>query len=157
MAYGYTLNYMKILAENKKALFDYEILETIEAGLKLSGHEVKSAKMGQINLKGAFVNFHKDEAWLTGAYITKYKMAGNLPDYEPDHTRKLLLHHKQISYLQGKQMEKGLTIVPLKVYTSDRLIKVEIGIGRGRKKYDKKEVLKKRDVDREIRRVLKNG
>jgi len=147
---------MKIFANNKKALFDYEIVENIEAGLELTGYEVKSVKNGNINLKGAFVNFYKNEAWLTGAHIQKYKMAGLMPDYDPERRRKLLLHKKQIQYLQGKSLEKGLTIVPLKVYTNDRLIKVDIGIGRGRKLYNKKEYLKKRDVDREIDRTLKN-
>jgi len=146
---------MKILTKNKKALFDYEILENIEAGLELTGQEVKSVKNGNVNLKGAFVNFYKNEAWLSGSYIQKYKMAGSIPDYDPERRRKLLLHKKQINYLQSKSLEKGLTIVPLKVYTNDRLIKLEIGVGRGRKHYDKKEHLKQRDTDREIARTLK--
>jgi len=147
---------MKILAVNKKAQFDYEILDTLEAGLELAGYEVKSVKNGNINLKGAFVNFYSNEAYLTGAHIQKYKMAGVLPDYDPERRRKLLLHKKQIQYLQGKSLEKGLTIVPLKVYTNDRLVKVEIGIGQGRKLYNKKEHIKTRDVNREIARTLKN-
>lgn len=146
---------MSVLAENKKALFDYEILEKIEAGLELSGQEVKSAKNGAINIKGSFIAFHDNQAWLTNAHITKYKMAGLLPDYDPDRSRRLLLHKKQIRYLTGKSQEKGLTIVPIKVYTKDRLIKIELGVGHGRKSFDKREVLKKRAVDLDIKRGLK--
>src|SRR3989338_3454387 len=141
------------LAENKKALFDYEILEKLEAGLKLSGQETKSAKMGQINLKGAYVTFHNGKAYVLNMHINKYKPAGPLPDYDPTHTRPLLLRKKEIAYLQGKAMEKGLTNVPLRVYTKDRLIKVEIGIGRGRKTYDKRDVIKKRDIIRETNKI----
>ena len=147
---------MPILAENKKALFDYEILEKYEAGLALTGQETKSAKMGQINLKGSYVTFHNGKAYVLNMHINKYKAAGPLPDYDPTHTRQLLLHKKEIAYLQGKSMEKGLTIVPLQVYTKDRLIKVEIGIGRGRKTYDKRDVIKKRDIIRETNKILKS-
>lgn len=147
---------MNNLSENKKALFDYEILEKCEAGLQLSGQEVKSAKQGAINIKGAFVVFKQNQAYLTNAHISKYKQAGNLLDYDPTRSRRLLLHKSQIKHLIGKSQEKGLTIVPLKVYTKDRLIKVEIGVGRGRKIFDKREVIKKREINREIRRSLKN-
>ena len=147
---------MPVLAENKKALFDYEILEKYEAGLALTGQETKSAKMGQINLKGSYVTFHNGKAYVLNMHINKYKAAGPLPDYDPTHTRQLLLHKKEIAYLQGKSMEKGLTIVPLQVYTKDRLIKVEIGIGRGRKTYDKRDVIKKRDIIRETNKILKS-
>lgn len=141
------------LAENKKALFDYEILEKIEAGLVLTGQETKSVKMGQINLKGSYVTFHKGKALILNMHINKYKPAGPLPDYDPTRSRELLLHKKQMAYLQGKSMEKGLTIIPLRVYTNGRLIKIEIGVGRGRKTYDKREVIKKRDVAKEIARA----
>ena len=138
------------LAENKKALFDYEILEKFEAGLVLSGQEVKSAKMGQINLKGSYVTFHNGKAFVLNMHINKYKAAGPLPDYDPTHSRQLLLRKKQIAYLQGKSMEKGLTIVALRVYTKQRLIKLEIAVARGRKTYDKREVIKKRELKREL-------
>jgi len=147
---------MPILATNKKANFDYEILEKQEAGIELKGHEVKSVKQGSINLKGAFVSFYQNQAWLNNAHISKYKQAGNLKDYDPTRRRKLLLHRKQIKYLLGKSQEKGLTIIPLSVYTKDRLIKLEIGIGKGKKKYDKRETIKKRDIEREIARKIKN-
>jgi len=145
---------MSVLAKNKKALFDYEILDKTEAGLVLSGAETKSVKNGNLTLKGTFVTFHNDEAYLTGAHISKYGPSGNV-DYEPDRSRKLLLKKKQIRYLAGKSQEKGLTIVPLSVYTKNRFIKVEIAVGRGRHKYDKREVIKKRDTDREVKRILK--
>ncbi len=146
---------MPTYAKNKKALFDYDILDTLEAGLVLSGAEVKSVRNGQINLKGAFVTFHKNEALLTNAHISKYKNAGNLDSYDPTKSRKLLLKAKQIAYLQGKSQEKGLTIVPLSVYTKGRRIKVEIGVGKGKKKYDKKETKKRRDIEREAQRSIK--
>lgn len=144
---------MPTLAENKKALFDYEILEKYEAGLELTGQEVKSAKMGQINLKGSYVTFHNSKPYVLNMHINKYKPAGPLPDYEPTRTRQLLLRKKEIAYLQGKSMEKGLTIVPLRVYTKQRLLKIEIAVARGRKTFDKRAVLKERDIKREIVRA----
>ncbi len=144
------------LAENKKALFDYEILEKLEAGLKLTGQEVKSAKMGQINLKGSFVTFHNNEAYVTNMHINKYKAAGPLPDYDPTHSRQLLIRKKQIAYLQAKSQEKGLTILPLSVYTKGRLIKIEVAIARGKKLYDKRESIKNRELKRELDRARKN-
>ncbi len=151
-----TKNDMPALAENKKALFDYEILEKYEAGLSLTGQEVKSAKMGQINLKGSYVTFHNGKAYVLNMHINKYKSAGPLPDYDPTHTRQLLLHKKEIAYLQGKSMEKGLTIVPLQVYTKQRLLKIEVAVARGRKTFDKREVIKTRELKRELDRARKN-
>jgi len=147
---------MPVLAENKKALFDYEILEKYEAGLKLSGQEVKSAKMGQINLKGSYVTFHNGKAYVLNMHINKYKPAGPMPDYDPTHTRQLLLHKKEIAYLQGKSMEKGLTILPLQVYTKQRLLKIEVAVARGKKTYDKREAIKTRELKRELDRARKN-
>lgn len=142
-------------AKNKKAYFDYEILETLEAGLVLTGNETKSIRTGHANMKGSFVAFHKDEAYLTNMHISKYKYSGSLPNYVPDRSRKLLLKAKEISYLRWKSQEKGLTIVPLSLYTKGRRIKVEIGVARGKKKYDKRESLKRRDLDREARRAAR--
>src|SRR3989338_4458992 len=144
------------LAENKKALFDYDILEKYEAGLALTGQEVKSARLGQIALKGSYVTFHNSKAYVLNMHINKYKAAGPLPDYDPTHTRQLLLHKKEIAYLQGKAMEKGLTIVPLSVYTKQRLLKIEVAVARGRKTFDKREVIKKRELKRELDRARKN-
>ncbi|OGH84423.1 MAG: SsrA-binding protein [Candidatus Magasanikbacteria bacterium RIFOXYA2_FULL_44_8] len=146
---------MTQLAVNKKALFDYEILEKYEAGLVLSGQEVKSVRSGHMSLKGAYVTFHNGEALLTGAHITRYKPAGPLPDYDPERSRKILLKAREVRYLQGKTQEKGLTIIPVSVYTKNHFIKVEIAVGQGRHKYDKREVIKKRDTEREMKRSLK--
>jgi len=145
------------LAENKKAFFDYEIMEKYDAGLVLSGQETKSAKQGQINLKGAFVTFHNKQAFVTNMHISKYKPAGPLPDYDPTQSRKLLLRKREIAYLQGKSLEKGLTIVPLKVYTKDRLIKIEIAVARGKHNYDKREAIKQKDIKREMAQAKKGG
>ncbi len=144
------------LSSNKKAFFDYEILEKFQAGLVLTGQEVKSVKAGHMSLKGTYVTFHNGDAYLTNANITKYPQAGLLPDYEPTASRRLLLRKREIRYLQGKLAEKGLTIVPLSVYTKNRLIKVEIAVGRGKKQYDKRDTIKKRDTEREMKRSLKS-
>lgn len=146
---------MANLAENRTAFFDYDILETYEAGLVLTGQEVKSVKQGHLNLKGAYVTFHNGEATLLNAHISPYKQAGHLPDFDPTMTRHLLLHKREIANLQGKAAEKGLTIVPLKVYTKGRLIKVSIGVARGRHQYDKREMLKDRAIAREARQTAK--
>ncbi|PIT88102.1 MAG: SsrA-binding protein [Candidatus Magasanikbacteria bacterium CG10_big_fil_rev_8_21_14_0_10_36_32] len=147
---------MNNLADNKKAFFDYEILEKLEAGIVLSGQETKSVKNGQASLKGTFVTFHKNNAFLTNMNISPYKQAGPLPEYEPTKSRRLLLHKREIDYLREKSQEQGLTIVPLRVYTKNRFIKVEIAVARGKKQYDKRETIKNRDTEREIRRTLKN-
>lgn len=144
------------LTENKKAFFDYEILEKLEAGLVLTGPEVKSAKAGHMNLRGSFVTFHGSDALLTNAHISAYQPAGPNPDYDPTHSRRLLLKKKEIDYLRAKSQEKGLTIVPLKVYTKNRFVKVEVGVARGKKQFDKRESIKKRDSAKEVKRTLKN-
>ncbi len=148
---------MPTYAENKKAKFDYEILEKYEAGLVLSGMEVKSIRAGHISLKGAFITFHGNIAMLTNAHIAKYKYAGKALDYEPERSRKILLKKREINHLRGKMQEKGLTIIPISVYTKGRHIKVEIAICRGKKKYDKRESIKKREVHIEMARKMKDG
>lgn len=148
---------MPTYATNKKAKFDYEILDTIEAGLVLTGSEVKSIRTGHLSMKGSFVTFKGDEAMLTNVHIPKYKYSGKLLNYDPERSRKLLLKKKQIDYLRGKSQEKGLTIVPISVYTKGRHIKVEIAIGRGKKKYDKRESIKKREVKKEMARKIKEN
>jgi len=143
---------------NKNAHFSYEILDAFEAGLVLLGHEVKSIKSGQMSLKGAYISLThepKPELFLVNAHVSPYKNAGPLPDYVPTRPRKLLLDKRTINSLIGKLEQKGLTIIPLKVYTKRNLVKIEIGLARGKKLYEKKESIKKRDVDREIRRTLK--
>jgi SsrA-binding protein len=141
-------------ARNKKARFDYDILEQIEAGLILTGPEVKAVRAGQVKLVGGFVSFYRDEAFLNNAHISKYKYA-TLDSYDPDRSRKLLLSKKEIAYLRGKSQERGLTVVPLSIYTKGRLIKVGLGIGRGKKLHDKRRTIKKREQDREMRRAVK--
>jgi SsrA-binding protein len=147
---------MPNLAENRQARYDYHIIETIEAGLKLTGPEVKSTKNGSINLKGSFVTFHNNFAFLTNAHIAPYKFAGEQPDYEPTRGRILLLKKKELAYLRGKALEKGLTVIPLKVYTKQHLIKIELGVGRGKKQFNKKETIKERDINRDTKQALKN-
>jgi len=146
---------MPQLAQNKKARFDYEILETYEAGLVLSGQEVKSIRAGGAKLTGSFVTFHGEQARLTNASIGKYAYAGNAESYDPTQSRKLLLKKKELHYLRERTEEKGLTIIPLSLYTKGSKIKIEIAIVRGKKKYDKKEAIKKRDVQREMKRAMK--
>lgn len=146
---------MKILALNKRARYDYEILETFEAGLALYGFEVKSVKNGHIGLQGAYVVIKGSEAYLLNATISPYQSKNTPSDYESTRSRKLLLHKKEIKYLIGKSQEKGLTLVPIQVYTKKDKIKLEFGVGRGKRKTDKRELIKKREAQREIERSLK--
>lgn len=151
---------MKIFAENKKAYFNYEILEKFEAGISLIGQEVKSIKSGRINLAGSYVALRDNEVFLVGCSIPPYQPKNAPKDYNPERSRKLLLKKPEIKYLIGKVKQKGLTLVPLKVYTKDgkmtsSRIKLEFGIAKGKKKFDKRELIKKRDVEKEIKRELK--
>ncbi|OGY42253.1 MAG: SsrA-binding protein [Candidatus Buchananbacteria bacterium RBG_13_36_9] len=149
---------MPTLAVNKKARFDYEILETFEAGIVLSGQEVKAAKAGQVSLTSAYVVADSQRNLsLINAAISPYKMAGPLPNYDPGRSRRLLLHRKEIDYLAGKIQQSGLTLVPLSLYTKHNKIKLEIGLARGKKKYDKRQTIRKRDDQRQINRILKNN
>jgi len=145
---------MKVYAENRKARFNYQILEEYEAGVVLSGAEVKSIRQGHISLKEAFATVRAGEIWLTNAHISPYKPA-RLEGYEPTRSRKLLLRQGEIVKLIGKNQEQGLTLVPLRVYDKNGKIKIEIGLGKGKKKYDKRETIKKRDQEQEIKRSLK--
>jgi len=147
---------MPTYSKNRKAYHDFEILDTLEAGLALTGPEVKSVRNGQINLKGAFITFHKGSPMLTNASISKYAHA-TIPTYQPDRSRAILLHKKQIDYIRGKSQENGLTIVPLSVYTKGPLIKLEIGVAKGKKQYDKRRTIKEREGKRAIRRALKGN
>ncbi|MEK7087342.1 MAG: SsrA-binding protein SmpB [Patescibacteria group bacterium] len=148
---------MSAFAENRKAYFDYEILEKFEAGLVLSGAEVKSIKGGRMNLTGSYVNFHNSEPYLIGASIAPYQPKNQPSDYNPSRSRKLLLNKKEIDYLIGKTKQKGLTLMPLKAYNKGRKIKIEIGLARGKKQYDKRSVISKREAARKIERELKKG
>jgi len=142
-------------AENRKARFDYEILEKYEAGIELLGTEVKSVRGGQMSLEGAFVIIRGGEAFLINANIPPYQIKNAPKDYDPLRNRKLLLTKKEIAELARSEKNKSLTIVPISVYNKGRKIKVEIALVKGKKKFDKRETLKKRDTDREIRRTLK--
>ncbi|MDP2910177.1 MAG: SsrA-binding protein SmpB [bacterium] len=146
---------MKLLAENTKARFDYQVLETFEAGLILIGQEVKAIKNGRISLRASYIVFKGEELYLIGANIPPYQPKNASPDYDPERSRKLLLKKPEIKYLIGKTKERGLTLIPLKVYTKYAKIKLEFGIAKGRKKPDKRELIKKREADRIIERELK--
>ena len=145
---------MPQLANNKRGTFDYEILDKMEVGIVLSGQEVKSVKLGQINLRGSYVTVRGNEAFLLNAHIPQYAKASRLGAYDPYRTRKLLMHKKEISSLIGKIKEKGLTMIPLSVYTIHNRIKLEIALGRSKKAPDKRESIKKRELDRRIRREV---
>lgn len=147
--------HMKVLATNKKAYHDYEILEKYEAGIVLKGTEVKSAKNGRINLRDSFIRINNGEAFLLNCHISPYEQ-GNIMNHDPTRTRKLLLHKREIERLAGKVQEKGLTLVPLRVYLKNNLVKVEVALAKGKKLHDKREAIKKKDLDREISRTLKN-
>jgi len=142
-------------AENRKARFNYEILEKYEAGIELLGTEVKSIRNSQISLEGAFVVVRGGEAFLINANIPPYQPLNAPKDYDPLKNRKLLLTKKEIAELTGSEKNKSLTIVPLSVYNKGRKIKVEIALVKGKKKFDKRETIKKRDTEREVRREYK--
>lgn len=141
----------KTVALNKRAKFDYDLLETYEAGIALTGAETKSVKEGHVQLKGAFVSTGVSGATLKSAYIAPYKPAHQGESYDPNRERALLLHKRELRRLIGKQMEAGLTLVPIRVYLHGRYVKVEIALARGKKKYEKRQTIKKRELDREVR------
>lgn len=144
-----------IYAKNKYARYAYEILERSEAGIVLTGNEVKAIRNNQANLKGAYISIEKDEAYLKEAYIAPYRFAAKQTQHSPTRPRKLLLHRKEIHRLRTKIGEKGLTIIPLSIYTKGRHIKLELALVRGKKLHDKRASIKKRELDRTARRALK--
>ena len=148
-----TMN-VKLVANNKKAYHDYFILETFEAGIALSGTEVKSIRMGKCSIKEAFVRVEKGEVFIYGMHISPYEK-GNIFNKDPLRVRKLLLHRSEINKLLGKTKEQGITIMPLKVYLKGSLVKVEIGLARGKKLYDKRQDIAKKDQKREAQREFK--
>ena len=148
---------MATLAVNKRAKFDYEFIERYEAGLVLFGHEVKSIKTGHISLKGAFVTIHNNELYLTNALVPLYQHAGNITDYDPNRSRKLLVKKSEIRSLIGKKAQAGLTMVPIRVYTKKNLLKLEFALAKGKTQHDKRHSIKKRDTDRNIARVLRSS
>ena len=144
----------KLIAENRRARREYELIERVEAGVVLTGTEVKSARGGHVQLAQAYVDIRDSEAWLIGASISEYAQGGPL-GHQSDRERKLLLHRGEIDSLYGKVREKGLTLVPISMYFKDGRIKVEIALARGRERADKRRVVAERDVRREIERALK--
>ena len=144
-----------VIAQNRKASHDYTNVEAIEAGVVLKGTEIKSIRNSRINLKDGFVRIRNGEAYLFNVHISPYEQ-GNIFNHDPLRTRKLLLHKRQIRKLETEAKNAGMTIVPLKVYLKDGYAKVLIGLAKGKKDYDKRESLKRKDQDRQIQRVLKN-
>jgi len=145
---------IKIIATNRKALHNYSILETIEAGIALTGSEIKSIRGGRVSLGEAYVRIENGELWLVNAHIARYEAASH-ESHEPTRRRKLLVHRKEIAILASKTAEKGFTLVPLKLYLKGRIAKLEVGIARGKRLYDKRESIIRRESDRELGRVLK--
>ena len=144
----------KIIATNRKARHDYFIDETCEAGIALTGTEIKSARAGRVNLRDSYVQIKSGELWLIDTHIAPYKQAGR-SSHEPKRPRKLLMHRREISRLQGKVQEKGYTLVPLRLYLKDnKWAKVEIALARGKKLYDKRQAIRKHDAQREMERAL---
>jgi len=152
---------MPQLAINKKANFDYQIQDKFEAGLVLFGHEVKAVRAGQVSLKGSFISIRtkngKTELYLVNCQISPYKAAGAMPDYNQMRERKLLLKREEINHLLGKKQTEGLTLIPLKIYTNHSFLKLEFAVAKGKKKYDKRETIKKREVDRRLRSLTKRS
>jgi len=140
---------MKVFAENKRAYFDYQVLEKLEAGIVLTGQEVKSIRLGHLNLRGSYLVPKDQEIYLIGCHIPPYQPK-NTANYQPERARKLLLKKKEIDRLIGKSKEKGLTLLPLRVYIRDNFIKIEVGIAKRKKTKDKREIIKKREIDREL-------
>ena len=147
---------IKIVADNRRARRNYEILDTFEAGIVLRGSEIKSIRDGKVQLKDSYADVRGTEVWLVGTHIAEYQNAG-YAQHAPERERKLLLHAREIERLGRGIQEKGLTVIPLKVYLKGGRAKVEIALARGRKEYDKREAVKKKEAAREIDRVIKKA
>ncbi len=145
-----------VVATNRKAFHEYHILEEFEAGVQLRGSEVKSIREGKASLKQSYILIRKGEAWLRGAHIASYSHTG-YEGHEPVRDRKLLLHKKEIYKINSKLAEKGLTAVPIKIYFKGGFIKLEFGLAKGKKLYDKRDTKKKQDVQRDIQRAMRRG
>ena len=144
----------KTIATNRKAYHNYHILDGIEAGIALTGTEIKSIRTGRVSLGDAYVRPEGGELWLVNAYIARYE-AGSYMSHQPTRPRRLLLHRKQINELTSRVMERGFTLVPLKLYVKDNLAKVEVALGKGKKLYDKRESIARHEAEREIERSIK--
>ena len=146
----------KVVTDNRKARFLYEILETYEAGIQLTGTEVKSIREGKVNLQDGYALIRNGEAWLINVHISPYTTSSQYFNHDPRRTRKLLLHRQEIRKLIGKVEQQGLTLVPLKLYLKRGLVKVSLGLAKGKKLHDKREDLKRRQDQRDIQRAMKN-
>jgi SsrA-binding protein len=146
---------MTTIAFNKRARFDYEILETVEAGIALLGHEVKSVKTGHVSLQGSFVTIHGNDLVLTNALIPFYPFAGDPANYEPTRPRRLLIKKSEVKRFIGKVRTNGLTLIPLRVYTKRHLVKVEFALAKGKKEYDKRATTQKREAERKMARAMR--
>ncbi len=146
---------MQIVCQNRKAYHDYSIEETAEAGIQLFGTEVKSLRAGRANLKDSYVIMKDTEVFLLNCHISPYSH-GNIMNHDPLRTRKLLLHRKEIERLKGKMQQKGYTLIPLKIYFKGPYAKVEIGLAKGKKQYEKRETIKEREAKRDIEKAMKN-
>ncbi|HET9675094.1 MAG TPA: SsrA-binding protein SmpB [Gaiellaceae bacterium] len=145
----------KLIADNRRARHDYHLTDRVEAGVALLGTEVKSLRAGQANLQRAYAEVRDGEAWLVGAHIPEYGH-GNIANHDPDRDRKLLLKRREIDSLEGKVRERGLTLIPTRLYFKDGRVKVEVAVGRGKESQDKRRAIAKRDADREIERAVKS-
>ena len=145
---------IKIIAVNKKAYHDYHIEESHEAGIALTGSEIKSIRLGRVNIRDAYAKPENGELWLYNSHVAAYQVGGFI-NHEPDRRRKLLMHRKQIAQLSEITNQKGLTLIPLRIYIKHGIAKLELGVGRGKKMFDKRETIARRDTDREIERALK--
>lgn len=145
---------IKTVSQNRKAFHDYAILETVEAGISLTGTEIKSIRAGKANIREAYAQPKNDELWLVGSHISLYDAASHF-NHDPVRPRKLLLHRKQIRALSSKVGEKGLTLIPLKLYLKDGMAKLELGLGKGRQQHDKREAIAEREAHRQIQRATR--
>ena len=145
---------IKVVVTNRKAYHDYHLQDNVEAGIALTGTEIKSIRSGRVNLREAFIRPEADELWLLNAHIARYEQ-GSYLSHEPTRPRKLLLHRKQIDNLISKVQEKGFTLVPVKLYIKEDIAKVEIALAKGKRQYDKREAITRRETERELRRVIK--
>lgn len=145
---------MKIITKNKRALFDYEIIKTYEAGIKLTGTEIKSLRAGHMQINQSFAQIKNGEAYLVGSNISEFTQ-GNIWNHDPSRTRKLLLHKKEIIYLDKQLQLKGLTLIPIKVYINNGFAKLEIALARGKKAYDKRHALEEKAIKRDSERLYK--
>jgi SsrA-binding protein len=148
-------NKIKIVSDNRQARHLYEILDTYEAGIELMGTEVKSIREGKVNLRDGYALIRNGEAWLLNVHISPYQASGEYFNHEPRRTRKLLLHRREINKLIGQVEQKGLTLVPLKMYIKGNWVKVSLGLAKGKKLHDKRETLKRRQDEREMARAMK--